>query len=61
MTKHHGYKTDKHSLYNYSYRELICYWVVQCNRELCKTNDYLVSLTITVKEEVSCLDTTTMA
>ena len=32
------------------------YWVVQYNREpLCKTYDYLASLTIIVEEEVSCL------
>ena len=32
------------------------YWVVQYNREpLCKTYDYLASLTIIVEEEVTCL------
>jgi hypothetical protein len=56
MTKHHDYKADKHSLYNRPYRELICYWVVQYDREpWARQHDYLASLTIIVEEEVPCL------
>ncbi len=57
MAKHHEYKADKHLLNNRLYRELICYWVVQCNREpWARQNDYLASLAITVEEEVPCLE-----
>ena len=46
MAKHHDYKADTHSLYNHPYRELICYWVVQYNREpWARQYDYLASLT----------------
>ncbi len=53
MAKHHDYNADEHLLYNCPYRELICYWVVQDNREpWARQYDYLASLTIIVKEEV---------
>ena len=56
MAKHHDYKADEHSLYNRPYRELICYWVVQYDREpWARQHDYLASLTIIVEEEVPCL------
>ena len=56
MAKQYDYKADEHSLYNRPYREHICYWVVQCNREpWARQYDYLASLTIIVEEEVPCL------
>ena len=56
MAKHHDYKADVSLLYNRPCRELICYWVVQYDREpWARQYDYLASLTIIVEEEVSCL------
>ena len=56
MAKHHDYKADKHSINNYPCRELICYWVVQYNRELsARQHDYVTSVIIIDREEVSCL------
>ncbi len=56
MAKHHDYKADKHLIYKHPYREFICYWVVQYNREpWARLYDYLASLTIIVEEEVLCL------
>ncbi len=55
MATHHNY-TDEHLLYIHPYRKHICFWVVQCNREpWAKQYDYLASLTVVVKKEVSCL------
>ena len=56
MAKHHDYKADAHLLYNGPYSELICYWVVQYNREpWARQYDYVASLTIIDEEEVPCL------
>ncbi len=56
MAKHHEYKADKHMPHNCLYRELICYWVVQYNREpWARQYDYVASLTIIDEEEVPCL------
>ena len=55
MAKHHDCKADEHSLYIRSYRKLICYWVVQSNREpWARQYDDLASLTMIVEEEVLC-------